>query len=131
MTNKNLYISYLMFLRLIYKLFMRSAVYDILPQSVKRSLIKFGTDLSIARRKRQLTVAMMAERLGVSKATYTRMEKGDPSVAMGAYAQTLFVLGFGTIFGDLIDQRKDDQGLLLDLERIPKRVRVSQKVDPR
>lgn len=109
---------------------MRSSVYDILPPAVRRSLVKFGGDCSLARRKRQLTVAMMAERLGVSKATYIRMEKGDPSVAMGVYAQALFVLGFGPVFGDLIDQRKDEQGLLLDLDRLPKRVRVPKKADP-
>jgi len=71
-----------------------------------------------------LTVCMMVERLGISRATYARMEKGDPSVALGAYAQALFVLGFGAILGDLIDQRTDDQGLLLDAERVPKRVRI-------
>ena len=105
-------------------LYMRSAVKDLLPVQVRRSLAKFGADLSLARRKRTLTVSMMAERLGVSRATYTRVEKGDPSVALGAYAQALFVLGFGTILGDLIDQRKDDQGLLLDSDRVPKRVRI-------
>ncbi len=59
---------------------MRSAVIDILPSQVRRSLKKFGTDLSIARRKRRLTTTMMAERLGVSRATYARMEKGDPTI---------------------------------------------------
>jgi transcriptional regulator with XRE-family HTH domain len=103
---------------------MRSSVQDLLPSQVRRSLIKFGADISLARRKRTLTVSMMAERLGVSRSTYTRIEKGDPSVALGAYAQALFVLGFGAIFGDLIDQRKDDQGLLLDSDRVPKRVRI-------
>ena len=106
---------------------MRSAVHDLLPPQVRRSLAKFGADLSLARRKRALTVSMMAERLGVSRATYTRIEKGDPSVALGAYAQALFVLGFGVILGDLIDQRKDDQGLLLDADRVPKRVRIKPK----
>lgn len=106
-------------------------MHDVLPLPVRRSLRTFGSDLSLARRKRQLTVAMMAERLGVSKATYTRMEKGDPSVAMGAYAQALFVLGFGTIFGDLIDQRKDEQGLLLDLDRIPKRIHLGRTTEAR
>ena len=38
---------------------------------------------------------MMAERIGVAKSTCSRMEKGDPAVAMGAYAMALFVLGFG------------------------------------
>ena len=83
---------------------MRSAVHDLLPLSVRRSLAKFVADLSFARRKRTLTASMMAERLGVSRATYTRIEKGDPSVALGAYAQALFVLGFGAILGDVIDQ---------------------------
>lgn len=101
---------------------MRSAVNDILPSHVRRSLVKFGADLSIARRKRRLTVAMMCERLGVSKSTWQRMEKGDPTVAMGAYAQALFVLGFGTPFAELVDQRNDEQGLLLEVERLPKRV---------
>ena len=85
-------------------LYLRSAVHDLLPLSVRRSLAKFVADLSLARRKRTLTASMMAERLGVSRATYTRSEKGDPNVALGAYAQALFVLGFGAILGDVIDQ---------------------------
>ena len=93
-----------------------------MPPRVRRSLKKFGEDLSIARRKRRLTVAMMCERLGVSKATWHRMEKGDPTVSMGAYLQALFVLGFGTPFDALIDQRNDEQGLLLEIEHLPKRV---------
>jgi DNA-binding XRE family transcriptional regulator len=101
---------------------MRSNVIDLLPPPIRRSLVKFGSDLSIARRKRRLTVAMMTERLGVSRATYQRMEKGDPTVAMGAYIQALFVLGFGAPLADLIDQGKDEQGLLLELEHLPKRV---------
>ncbi len=105
---------------------MRSSVHDVLPATLRRSLVKFGADVAVARRKRQLTVAMMAERLGVAKSTYLRVEKGDPSVALGVYAMALFVLGFGDALGDLVDARRDDQGLLLDVERLPKRVRVKR-----
>ena len=105
-------------------LYLRSAVHDLLPLSVRRSLAKFVDELLVARRKRTLTASVVAERLRVSRATYTRIEKGDPSVALGAYAQALFVLGFGAIFGDVIDQRKDDHGLLLDADRVPKRMRI-------
>lgn len=93
-----------------------------LPPNVRKSLAKFGSDLSVARRKRRLTVAMMCERLGVSKATWQRMEKGDPTVSLGAYAQALFVLGFGVPLGELADQSADETGLLLEAERLPKRV---------
>jgi hypothetical protein len=106
---------------------MRSAVLDVLPAKVRRSLTKFGADLALARRKRNLTVGMMAERLGAAKSTYLRVEKGDPTVSMGTYAMALFVLGFGDAFGDLVDPRRDDQGLLLDAQRLPKRVRVKRE----
>lgn len=107
-------------------MFMRSAVTDILPTKIRRGLKKFGEDLSLARRKRRLTVAMMAERVAVAETTYLRAEKGDPKVSLGVYAMALFVLGFGNSFADLIDFRKDEQGLLLDIERVPKRVRIKK-----
>jgi transcriptional regulator with XRE-family HTH domain len=89
-------------------------------------LSKFGKDVSAARRRRRLTVAMMAERIGVAKNTYSRIERGDPTVAMGAYAMALFVLGFGEALGDLVDARRDDEGLVLDEQRLPQRVRVKK-----
>lgn len=110
---------------------MRSALHDLLPPRLRRSLSKFGKDLAIARRKRHLTVEMMAERVGVAKSTYVRIEKGDPAVAMGAYAMALFVLGFGEALTDLVDVRRDDAGLLLDEERVPKRVRIRKSPTPR
>lgn len=106
---------------------MRSSVHDILPNNVRRSLIKFGTDISIARRKRKLTISMMMERLGVSKSTYLRVERGDSSVSLGIYAMALFALGFGNVFGDIIDSKKDDVGLLLDEQRLPQRVRTKKE----
>lgn len=73
---------------------------------------------------------MMAERTGLAKSTYARIEKGDPSVAMGAYAMVLFVLGFGEIFENLTDAHRDEEGLLLDEERLPKRVRIKKTPRP-
>lgn len=109
---------------------MRSPSKDIMPSSVKRALAKFGRDIAIARKKRGLTVLTMAERLGVAKSTYIKVEKGDPSVAMGTYAMALFVLGLGDALGDVIDASRDAQGLLLDVERLPKRVRTPKSPKP-
>jgi hypothetical protein len=109
---------------------MRSAIHDVLPSGLRRSLAKFGHDLAVARRKRHLTVGMMAERTGLAKSTYARIEAGDPAVGMGAYAMALFVLGFGEALGNLTDVRRDEVGLLLDEERLPKRVRVKKSPTP-
>jgi transcriptional regulator with XRE-family HTH domain len=109
---------------------MRSAIHDVLPAGLRRSLSKFGHDLAVARRKRGLTIRMMAERTGLAVSTYARLEKGDPAVGMGAYAMALFVLGFGGALGNLTDAGRDEEGLLLDEERLPKRVRVKKSPTP-
>ncbi|MEY4763964.1 MAG: hypothetical protein RI907_637, partial [Pseudomonadota bacterium] len=44
-----------------------------LPLPVERTLKKLGADLSLARRRRKLTQAMLAERLGTSVATVRRL----------------------------------------------------------
>ncbi len=64
--------------------------------------------------------------MGVAQNTYRRAELGDPAVAMGSYAMALFVMGFGEMLGDLVDARRDEKGLKLDEERLPKRVRVKR-----
>lgn len=73
---------------------------------------------------------MMAQRTGLAKSTYARVEKGDPAAALGAYAMALFVLGFGPAFGNLTDARRDEEGLLSDEDRLPKRVRVKKAPTP-
>jgi transcriptional regulator with XRE-family HTH domain len=73
---------------------------------------------------------MLAERMGVGKNTYLRVEKGDPTVSMGVYAMALFVLGFGDALGDIVDAGRDEQGLLLDTQRVPKRVRPKREPTP-
>jgi DNA-binding XRE family transcriptional regulator len=109
-------------------LYMKTPNRDILPSRLQRSLAKLGSDISIARRKRSLTIDMMAERVGVAKATYFKVEKGDPTVSMGVYAMSLFVLGFSDALGTIADASRDDTGLLLDADRLPKRIRISKRL---
>ncbi len=77
-----------------------------LPLPVGRTLKKFGADIRIARLKRGFTVEMMAQRIGIHRSTYSKMEKGDPMVGLGAYAAALLCLGFGTPLGDLYAPKK-------------------------
>ena len=101
----------------------KRATSAILPGPVRKSLTKLGRDLQLARRRRRLTIAMMAERLAIAVPTYLKIEKGDPGVSLGAYAMALYTLGFGAPLADVADQAKDAQGLLLEAERLPERVR--------
>jgi DNA-binding XRE family transcriptional regulator len=99
-----------------------------LPIPVLRALHKVGKDISEARRRRRITVQLMAERANVSKATIGKIEKGDPTTSMGGYSAVLFVLGMTDRLGDLVDASHDLTGRQLEEERLPKRVRYTQRV---
>lgn len=69
----------------------------------------------------------MAERASISRMTLHKIERGDPGVAMGLYATVLFVLGMAERLADLADPRDDAVGRALDDERLPQRIRRSQR----
>jgi transcriptional regulator with XRE-family HTH domain len=98
-----------------------------LPLPVARALRKLGRDVSAARRRRRLTMALVADRALVSRATLARVERGDPGVSMGIYATVLFVLGMADGLGDLADLRHDSVGLALEEETLPRRVRLPRR----
>ena len=95
-----------------------------LPIPAIRALRKLGTDISNARRRRRITVQLMAERAGISRATIGKIEKGDPTTSIGGYAVVLFVLGMTTRLSDLVDAVHDLTGRQLEEEKLPKRVRL-------
>ena len=63
-----------------------------LPLPAAHALRKLGRDLALARRKRGIATADMAERLFISRDTLWRLERGDPTVALGTLATATFVL---------------------------------------
>src|ERR1700722_9450618 len=96
------------------------------PIAVKRALRKLGGDLRDARRRRRIPTALMAERVGITRATLAKAERGDGSVSMGVYATMLFVLGLMDQLVELGNPRHDDVGLALDEERLPERIRLKR-----
>ncbi len=67
-------------------------------------------------------MALMLERTGLSKRTYQQVEKGDPSVAMAAYAMSLFALGLSGNIALLADPNRDESGMLIETSNLPQRV---------
>jgi transcriptional regulator with XRE-family HTH domain len=93
-----------------------------LPLPVKRALRKLGADLAAARKRRRLTMQLLAERAMTSRQTIARIERGDPAVSIGIYATVLFVLGWTERLAGLADAAADPMVLDLDEERLPRRV---------
>jgi len=94
-----------------------------IPLPVERAISKLGNDISLARRRRHITQASLAERMGASLSTVRRMEKGDTKVPIHFYARALHVFGEIQALEQLLDTANDDIGLTLMDEQLPKRVR--------
>lgn len=95
-----------------------------LPPAVRKALAKLGADISNARRRRRITMSIMAERAFITRQTLARVERGDPAVSLGIYATVLFVLGMTERVAMLADATVDRLGAALEEERLPKRVRT-------
>src|SRR5437868_14655798 len=97
---------------------------DVLPLPVRRALRKLGHDIRDARRRRRIPTAIAAQRASISRTTLVKIEKGDPGVAIGNYATVLFVMGVSERLADIADPKNDPVGLQLELEHLPKRIRL-------
>ena len=74
------------------------------PKSL-RMLEEVGENIKLARLRRKLSLVQVAERAGISRATLWAVEKGKPSVTIGAYFQVLNTLGLAQ---DVLLLAKDD-----------------------
>lgn len=98
-----------------------------LPTIAADQLQKLGRDISVARRRRRMSLSEMAERMMVNIKTVQRLEKGDPSVGLGIVATALWVLGMHRRLGDLVAPETDQIGLQEDIRNLPRDFRKSRK----
>ena len=93
-----------------------------IPLPAANALHKLGRDLALARRKRGISTADMAARLFVSRDTLWRLERGDPTVALGTLATAAFILQLHDRLAGLAAPGTDVLALALDEERLPKHI---------
>lgn len=85
-----------------------------------------GENIKLARLRRNITATMLAERAGMNRITLRKIENGDRSVTIGAYANVLFCLGFEKDLlqighNDPLGRRLQDAGLIHNKERATRR----------
>jgi transcriptional regulator with XRE-family HTH domain len=84
--------------------------------SVGRALAELGENVKLARLRRRISASLLAARAGMSRPTLRSLERGDPSVTLGALANALHSLGLAADLrlvarDDVLGRKLQDLGL--------------------
>ena len=96
-----------------------------LPRKLERKMQIVGEQIKLARLRRNLSVAQIAERATCSPLTVSRIENGAPTVAIGIYLRVLYAL---QLDDDILLLAKEDiVGRAVQDLNLKKRLRASKK----
>ena len=97
-----------------------------LPRKLEEKMKVVGEQIKLARLRRDLSLAQVAERATCSPLTVSRIEKGSPTVAIGIYLRVLYAL---QLDDDILLLAKDDElGRQLQDMALTTRQRAYKKV---
>ncbi len=101
----------------------------LLPR-LSRLLVGVGANLKLARLRRKYSSETVAQRVGITRRTLSKVEQGDPTVAFGVYARVMQVLRLEDDLAklavdDVLGRKLQDAGLT-PKRRAPKRSSAKQ-----
>ena len=96
-----------------------------LPRKLEQKMQTVGEQIKLARLRRNLSVAQVAERATCSPLTVSRIEKGAPTVAIGIYLRVLYALQLDDDI--LLLAQKDEMGRALQDLALKHRERAFKK----
>lgn len=106
----------------------RNYFLKMLPAAVEQILLQLGSNIHIARLRRNMRLSDLAKRVGVSRYTIADIEKGKPTVNIAAYVSTLWVLGLIDTLREVANPDQDTEGKALESTRLPKTAAKRKKI---
>jgi transcriptional regulator with XRE-family HTH domain len=91
----------------------RNTLLTATPYAVERAIKKVGDHLRLARLRRKLTIAEVAEKIGTGPRAVSDAERGKTSTGIAVYTALLWAYGLLSSFEDLADPLTDEQGIAL------------------
>ena len=103
------------------------SIESILPAQAAERIKELGHRVRLARSRRKLSIAEVADRASINRNTLNALELGKPGVALGTYVTVLWALGLDKTLDGVAHPDADVHGKTLEASRRPTRVRKSQK----
>ena len=97
-----------------------------MPRKLELKMQTVGEQIRLARLRRNLSIAQVAEHATCSPVTINRVEKGSPTVAIGIYLRVLYALQLDDDI--LLLAQKDEMGRALQDLALKHRERASKKL---
>ena len=103
----------------------KATIANNLPRRAAQNLQIVGEQIRLARLRRDLSIAQIAERAMCNELSVMRVERGTPTVSMGIYLRILFALGLDESI--LCLAKDDEMGRTLQDLDLKNRQRASKK----
>ena len=95
----------------------RSWTHRTLTLNAEEELKALGRNIKIARKRRRIGVYELAGRIGVTPRIISKIEKGDPTVTLGALVQVLDLLGMLEGLNAFLAPEHDHQAARLEARK--------------
>ena len=96
-----------------------------LPRKLQEKMARVGEQIKLARLRRNLSIAQVADRATCSPLTVSRIEKGVATVSIGIYLRVLYALQLDDDI--LLLAQNDEMGRALQDLSLKNRERASKK----
>ena len=96
------------------------------PSKAKSALKSLGSNMRIARKRRQWTIADLAQKMNVSSPTIMALEKGEATVSLAIFVSALWALGLEDELV-LLSQPRDDEGIKMMTARLPQKIKIKKR----
>ncbi|ASI68659.1 hypothetical protein BA022_08955 [Diaphorobacter nitroreducens] len=93
------------------------------PFAVRDGAQRIGERLTLARKRRRLTLRDVAAKAGISYDTARAVEAGNLQTGLGAYLAMLWAMGLESEIQAFADPERDEEGKQLEITRLPQRIR--------
>lgn len=108
---------------------MKSLALEGLSSQLVDMLKTVGNNIRLARKRRRMPLAELAERSHVSIGTLAALERGAPGVGIGILLRVLSILKLHEDFTRLADPGHDAIGLAEEARRAPQRVHALKSLE--